>query len=148
MPGKCRLWNCTINISDAAENLHRQRRFGHVVTGISATLAGVSTEAHLVVIGETVADGFALFADLGADGAGIGMKVGGAEHEVGAGLAHLSTIEEEPNVRCFTHLSAAGEAMGDGEHADAMAVAAILNALLKLVGCHFRISHWTSLATW
>jgi hypothetical protein len=38
--------------------------------------------------------------------------------------------------------------MGHGEHADAMAIAAVLNALLHVMSCHILNIHWTSVAIW
>jgi hypothetical protein len=37
--------------------------------------------------------------------------------------------------------------MGDGEHADAMAIATVLDAHLHVVG-RVEIDHWTSVAVW
>jgi hypothetical protein len=122
-------------------------RFGHVMTRISAALAGISAEAHLLILGEALAGGFALLAHLGADSAGVWMKLRSAEHEVGAGLADLSAIEQQADMRCFAHLPAAGEAMADGQGADAMAVAAVLDAMLDVVRRRFIKTHWTSLAS-
>src|SRR5437870_4605231 len=115
---------------------------------IGAALAGVGAEAHLLAVGEALAGGLALLAHLGADGAGIGMQIGGAEHEIGAGLAHFRAIHQQADMVGFAHTAALREAVGDGERADALAVAAVLDALLHVVGCRVRETHWTSLAIW
>jgi len=125
----------------------RHAGFGHVVTRISAALAGVGTEAHLVVVGEALTGRLALLADLGAGGAGIGMQIGSAEHEIGAGLADFGAIHQQADVSGFAHLAALREAVGHGQHADALAIAAVLNALLHVMSCHVKI-HWTSVAIW
>jgi len=117
------------------------------MTGIGTALARIGAEAHLLIIREALAGGFALLANLGADGASVGMLIGSAEHEVGAGLAHFRAIHQHADVGRLAHLAALREAMSDGEHADAMAVATVLDALLHVVGC-VEIDHWTSVAVW
>jgi hypothetical protein len=60
------------------------------------------------------------------------MQVGAAQHEVGARLANLGAVEQQPNVRRLgvpaTHL----QAMGDGLQTNAVTIQAILDALLPV----------------
>jgi hypothetical protein len=118
------------------------------MTRISAALAGISAEPHLRIVGEALAGRFALLAHLGADSAGEMVKLGGAKHEIGAGLADLSAIHEQADEGGLAHLAALGEGVVHGEHANAMAVAAVLNAVLHVMGCRLFVSHeWTSMAS-
>src|SRR5436305_5807532 len=124
------------------------RRLGHVMTRIGAALARVSAKVHLLAVGESVAGRFALLADLGADGAGVMMQIGCAEHEIGAGLAHFGAIHQQPDVMGVAHFAALRETMCDGDHANALAVAAVLNALLHVKGFGVGKNHRTSMAIW
>jgi len=128
--------------------LRSYRGFGHVVARIGTALTRVGTETHLLAVRKSLAGGLALLTHLGTDRARVSMKVGSAKHEVGAGLAHFRAIHQEADVGSFEHFAALGEAMGDGEHADAMAVATVLDALLHVMSCRVRDDHWTSVAVW
>ena len=86
--------------------------------------------------------------DLGADGAGVRMQFRSAEHEVGTGLADFRAIQQEADVGGLAHFSALREAVSDGERADALTIATVLDALLHVVGCRVVIDHWTSVAVW
>src|SRR4051794_22608666 len=118
------------------------------MTRIRTALTGVGTEAHLLAVGEALAGRLTLLAHLRADSAGVGMQIGSAEHEIRAGLAHFSAVHQQADVSGVGHLAALREAMGQGQRADALAVAAVLNALLHVMSCHFLNIHWTSVAIW
>src|SRR3954462_15490040 len=118
------------------------------MTRIGAALTGVSAEAHLVAVGEAIAGRLALLADLCANRAGVGMEIGSAEHEVGAGLAHFGAVHEQAEVSGLEHVAALRKAVGDGQRADALAIAAVLDALLHVMRCHFGKIHWSSVAIW
>ena len=118
------------------------------MTGIRAALAGISAETHLLAVGEAIAGRLTLLAHLRAHGAGVGMQIGSAKHEVGAGLADFRAVHQQADDGAFAHLAALREAVADGEHADALAVAAVLDALLHVKGCGLGKTHWTSMAVW
>ena len=115
---------------------------------VDVVMTPAATEFIGAVTFEALTGRPALLADLRANSAGIGVQVGGAEHEIGAGLTHFGAIHQQADVSGIAHLAALREAMGQCQHADAVAIAAVLDALLHLVSCGFVVDHWTSVAIW
>ena len=120
----------------AGAHSRSHRRFGHVMTRVRAALAGIGAQAHLLIIRISLTCQPALLTDLCADRAGVRMQIGSAEHEIGAGLADFRAVQQQPDMRRLAHLPALRKTMCDRQRADALAVAAILDALLHVVGCH------------
>lgn len=62
------------------------------------------------------------------------MKGGTAKHEVGGRLADLGAVLKQSNMVRLGVLTAFSKTMIDGFHADFMALLAVVDALLRLLG--------------
>ena len=71
---------------------------GHAAAGVRAAAAELGAVAHLDIVAEPLARFSAAVADLGAQAAGGPMKLGAAQHVVGARSANLGTVEEQSDV--------------------------------------------------
>jgi hypothetical protein len=74
------------------------RHRGHPAARFGALAAHLSASLHRGIVSELLAVLGAALADLCTDLTGAPVQVGAAEHEVGARLADLRTVEEQPNV--------------------------------------------------
>jgi hypothetical protein len=104
---------------------------------IRAPIADVGALHHgLVALRHSGALIGTLAADGGAQLARIHMAMRSAEHEIGARLADLGAVHQEPDVAVLGMMAAQSKAVCYGFHADAVAVQAVLDA-----GSHLRSHH-------
>jgi len=109
----------------------------HLPAGIRTAVAQVGAAAHfLIVVGHLLALVAAALADFGADAAGERVQIGAADHEIGAGVADLGAIGEQPDVVPLRVPSALPQAMLDGADADRVALGAIVDAGLQVLLGH------------
>jgi hypothetical protein len=71
---------------------------GHFMARGCAFATYLGTRLHLQVIHEAVAGLCTAFADFSAHTAGLTMQRRQAEHEIGAGLANLCTIQQQTDM--------------------------------------------------
>jgi hypothetical protein len=99
---------------------------------------------HLVIPGHALTLIGAGSANVRAHTAGELMPLRSAEHEVGAGLAYVGAVEQQPDVRRLGMLAAELEAVARRTDADRVAAHTRVDALLHLSrnvrgGC---VGHW------
>src|SRR6266545_4498096 len=108
----------------------RRHHYRHAPAGLSAAAACRGAVLHGRIFAQLFARLGAALTDLGADAAGARVEIRAAQHKVRARLADLGAVEQQPDVRGLGVLAALLQAVGNGSHADAVAVQALLNALL------------------
>ena len=97
----------------------------------------------LVVSGHALAVLGARAADLRAHPADPGMHVRATEHEIGAGVADISTIQQEPDVRRLGMSATEFETMIRGGETGRMTLETLVDAFLHLAGyrCRSLVCH-------
>lgn len=88
--------------------LYRHSHRRHLPTRFSTALAALGTLLHHRVIAKAGAVISAALANLGTDATGTCMKRRAAQHKIGAGLANLDAVQQEPNVAGFGMTPALG----------------------------------------
>jgi hypothetical protein len=118
---------------------------GHFLAGFRTAATDLGAAFHgLIARVNALAILGAVFTHAGAHAAGQPVARRAAEHVVPADQANLSAVHEQADVFGFRVLSALLQTMGDGLHANGMALLAKLGALF-----YFRIGgdglrHWMS----
>ena len=104
----------------------------HSAAGFRTATAHLSTAPHLLVLAHAIAFLGTARTDLCTHSTRARVQIRATEHEVGARLADLGTIQEEPDVRGLGVLASELQAMRDGLHADLVAFGTVSDALLHV----------------
>lgn len=113
---------------------------GHLCARLCATPANCRTGLHLSIVAKPLAILCATLTDLGAHSACAPMKIGATEHEVGARLANLSTVQKKADVPLLCMPATLTKAVRYRLHTDSVTLFAIPNTLghlsAHLTTCH------------
>ena len=110
--------------------MHARAR--HPLAGFRTAAALLGAPTHDFVVAHALAGLGTRSTDLGAGLARARVKMGAAEHVIGAGGADLRTVQKERNVLWLSVLASLLEAVRDGRRADAVTTYALINALLHI----------------
>jgi hypothetical protein len=100
----------------------------HFPAGAGTSPAGLCTLLHHFVIAKALAVFCTPLADISTDTTCLPVKLGHAQHEIGAGLADLGAVQEQLDVPGLCMLSSHLKTVADGFHANIMAMVTFLDA--------------------